>query len=134
MQKIILILYTQYWYSTTEVMLVCIVWQYGLWSFKTRDKKERFLPKNQHTQRKSLNFEYWCQKVPKFDFKVNFLCQKVLYRIWQRIKNFCLKINIPKENYWILRIGVMGRRQRVPTFHFQYGITGYGVSRQGIQN
>ena len=32
------------------------VWQYGLWSFQTGDTKlERFLPKNQHTQRKLLN-------------------------------------------------------------------------------
>ena len=32
------------------------VWQYGLWSFQTGGgggtKLERFLPKNQHTQRK----------------------------------------------------------------------------------
>ena len=36
------------------------LWQYGLWSFQMGDKKlERFLPKNQHTQRKSLNFENW---------------------------------------------------------------------------
>ena len=36
------------------------VWQYGLWSFQTGGTKlERFLPKNQHTQRKLLNFEYW---------------------------------------------------------------------------
>ena len=48
-------------------------------------KLERFLPKNQHTQRKLLNFENWVNgevsKVPKFDqnltFKVNFLCQKL---------------------------------------------------------
>ena len=32
----------------------------GLWSFQTADLKlERFLPKNQHTQRKLLNFEFW---------------------------------------------------------------------------
>ena len=31
-----------------------------LWSFQTRNTKlERFLPKNQHTQRKLLNFEFW---------------------------------------------------------------------------
>ena len=34
-------------------------------------KLERFLPKNQHTQRKLLNFENWVHgevsKVPKFD-------------------------------------------------------------------
>ena len=37
-----------------------MLWQYGLWSFQTRDTKlERFLPKNQHTKRKLLNFEFW---------------------------------------------------------------------------
>ena len=36
-------------------------------------KLERFLPKNQHTQRKLLNFENWVNGVkcivPKFDFQ-----------------------------------------------------------------
>ena len=36
----------------------CPIWQYGLWSFQTT-KLKRFLPKNQHTQRKLLNFENW---------------------------------------------------------------------------
>ena len=37
-----------------------ILWQYGLWRFQTGGTKlERFLPKNQHTQRKLLNFENW---------------------------------------------------------------------------
>ena len=41
-------------------MYVVNIWQYGLWSFQTGDTKlERFLPKNQHTQRKLLNFENW---------------------------------------------------------------------------
>ena len=36
------------------------LWQYGLWSFQTGGTKlERFLPKNQHNQRKLLNFENW---------------------------------------------------------------------------
>ena len=36
------------------------LWQYGLWSFQTGGTKlEIFLPKNQHTQRKLLNFEFW---------------------------------------------------------------------------
>ena len=36
------------------------IWQYRLWSFQTRGMKlERFLPKNQHTQRKLLNFDIW---------------------------------------------------------------------------
>jgi hypothetical protein len=47
-----------------------LLWQYGLWSFQTGGTKlERFLPKNQHTQKKSLNFENWVNgevsKVPK---------------------------------------------------------------------
>ena len=34
------------------------LWQYGLWSFQTGGTKlERFLSKNQHTQRKLLHFE-----------------------------------------------------------------------------
>ena len=38
----------------------CIIWQYWLWSFQTEDTiLDRFLPKNQHTQRKLLNFEFW---------------------------------------------------------------------------
>ena len=54
----------------------------GCGVFKQGGKKlERFLPKNQHTQRKLLNFENWVNgelsKVPKFDqnltFKANFL-------------------------------------------------------------
>ena len=48
-----------------EVVLTCakhqyIIWQYGLWSFQADGTKlERFLPKNEHTQRKLLNFKYW---------------------------------------------------------------------------
>jgi hypothetical protein len=43
-----------------ETKNVCVLWQYGLWSFQTEDTKlERVLPKNQHTQRKLLNFEFW---------------------------------------------------------------------------
>ena len=39
---------------------ICKLWQYGLWSFQTGvTKLERFLAKNQHTQRKLLNFEFW---------------------------------------------------------------------------
>ena len=41
-------------------LIGCGLWQYGLWSFQTGDiKLERFLPKNQHTQRKLLNFVFW---------------------------------------------------------------------------
>ena len=43
-----------------------VLWHYRLWSFKTRDTKlERFLHKNQHTQRKLLNFENWTNGEPQ---------------------------------------------------------------------
>ena len=36
------------------------LWQHGLWSFQAEGTKfKRFVPKNQHTQRKLLNFENW---------------------------------------------------------------------------
>ena len=47
------------------IRLICHVglltlWQYGLLSFQAGDTKlERFLAKNQHTERKLLNFENW---------------------------------------------------------------------------
>ena len=41
----------------------CILWQYGFWRFQAGcTKLERFLPKNQHTQRKLLNFENWVNR------------------------------------------------------------------------
>ena len=44
----------------STLVFVSLLWQYGLWSFQTEDKKlERFLPKNQHAQRILLNFEFW---------------------------------------------------------------------------
>ena len=55
------------WAGLAVLSCMYVVWQYGLGSFQTGDTKlERFLPKNQHTQRKLLNFENWvngeCQK------------------------------------------------------------------------
>ena len=42
------------------LLLTPSLWQYGLWSFQMGGTKlERFLPNNQHTQRKLLNFENW---------------------------------------------------------------------------
>jgi hypothetical protein len=38
----------------------CLLWQYGLSSFQAGyTNLKRFVPKNQHTQRKLLNFENW---------------------------------------------------------------------------
>ena len=63
-------------------------------------KLERFLPKNQHTQRKLLNFENWISgeisksaKSPNLlTFKVNFLCQKLSesFSIFFSLKNINL--------------------------------------------
>ena len=36
-----------------------------------------------------------------------------------KLKAICLTINRLKGNYWILRIGLMGRCQKVPKFDFQ---------------
>ena len=62
------------------------LWQYGLWSFQAGGTKlVRFLHKNEHTQRRLLNFENWVNgEVSKSEkspnllvFKVNFLYQKL---------------------------------------------------------
>jgi hypothetical protein len=54
-----------------------LVWQYGSWSFQTGcTKLERFLPKNQHPQRKLLNFENWISGASEVfknqSFKINY--------------------------------------------------------------
>ena len=80
---------------------VWVLWQYGLWSFQMGGTKlERFLPKNQHTQRKLLNFENWVNgevsksaKSPNLlTFKVNFLYQKLSesFSIFFSLKNINL--------------------------------------------
>ena len=47
-------------WNSLEFFLKSWLWQYGLWSFQVGGTKlERFLHKNQHTQRKLLNFEFW---------------------------------------------------------------------------
>ena len=41
-------------------IICCTLWQYRLWSFQAGGTKlERFLPKNQYTPWKLLNFENW---------------------------------------------------------------------------
>ena len=43
------------------------LWHYRLWSFKSRDTKLKiFLHKNQHTQRKLLNFANWTNGEPQY--------------------------------------------------------------------
>ena len=57
------------------------IWQYGLWSFQAGGTKlERFLPRNQHIQRKLLNFENWFSG--EFTrFLRNLHCSFVLHRV-----------------------------------------------------
>jgi hypothetical protein len=49
----------------------CELWHYRLWSFQGRGTKlERFLHKNQHAQRKLLNFENWTNGEPQYLAKI----------------------------------------------------------------
>ena len=59
-------------FETKRTTLVYyVLWHYWLWSFNTRDTKlERFLHKNQHTQRKLLNFENWTNGEPQWLEKI----------------------------------------------------------------
>ena len=63
-----------------SLMKNTVVWDVEFSSGST--KLERFLFKIQHSQKKLLNFENWCNgevtKTAKMSFKVNFLCQKSL--------------------------------------------------------
>ena len=49
-----------------------------MWSFQTGSTKVvRFLPKNQHSQMKSLNFEFWINGEPKIQqTKMLVTCQR----------------------------------------------------------
>ena len=54
------------WNWEKTLLPVSVVWQYGLWSFQMGYTiLERFLHKNQHTQRKLLNFESWTNGEPQ---------------------------------------------------------------------
>ena len=60
------------------------LWQYGLWSFQAGSTKlERFLPKNQHTQKKLLNFKNWVNgEVSKIEH--HFIIEKDSDNFWYR--------------------------------------------------
>ena len=73
------------------------LWQYGLWSFQTGDTKlERFLPKNQHTQRKLLNFEFWTNGEPQNLQKSK--CLKLIILMFQAKKLRHIQIVFDIEN------------------------------------
>ena len=82
-------------YNSTHML--CVLWHYGLWSFQTGGTKlERFLLKNQHTQKKLLNCENWVNrevsKVPEFDFQSKFSISKIIriFLIFFPLKNINL--------------------------------------------
>jgi hypothetical protein len=62
-----------------------------------------------------MSFKWLTGKVWKIFIHGNTGC-RVFKQGIQNWKDFCLKINIPKGNYWILRIG---RCQKVPKSDFQ---------------
>ena len=48
------------WTGREVLQWLCLLWQYGLWSFQAGGTKlESCLHKNQHTQKKLLNLEFW---------------------------------------------------------------------------
>merc|ERR1712086_351841 len=54
-----------------DKIYLCAIWHYRLWSFQGRGTKlERFLHKNQHAQRKLLNFENWTSGEPQYLAKI----------------------------------------------------------------
>ena len=76
----------------------CTMWQYGLWSFQTGiTKLERLLPKNQHTQRKLLNFENWCSEEVSKSAK-----------IWLSKSIFYVKNHLNLSNFFLLKNNNLG--------------------------
>ena len=77
-----------------------MLWQYGLWSFQTGGENlERFLHKNQHTQKKLLNFEFWINgEVSKIGH--HFLVKKIklIYQKMSIIKDVLLSWYSSMEN------------------------------------
>ena len=78
-----------------------ILWQYRLWSLQAGGTKlERFLHKNQHTQRKLLNFENWISGGPQKLAKIrvckvdyfNFSCKNIEELVWIRCKGNFLQL------------------------------------------
>ena len=83
-----------WWVRDLGIFLLCSLWQYGLWSFQTGDTKlDRFLPKNQHTQKKIIEFLNlgYCKidviknvNNKKCDPKLIFFNEKVSINFWHR--------------------------------------------------
>ena len=82
------------------------LWLYGLSSFQAGGtKSERFFPKNQHTQRKWLNFDNWINgkvsksaKIEEYEFRSTFLSLKFFDNIdFLKIHKFPLSMLIGRQ-------------------------------------
>ena len=86
-----------------SIQYVSRILQYRLWSFKSRDTKlERFLPKNQHTQIKLLDFENWCNGKVSKSAKI-WLSKSIFYikNHWNLSQFFKLKnTNFVFDIFW----------------------------------
>ena len=86
-----------------SIQYVSRILQYRLWSFKSRDTKlERFLPKNQHTQIKLLDFENWCKGKVSKSAKI-WLSKSIFYikNHWNLSQFFKLKnTNFVFDIFW----------------------------------
>ena len=85
-------------FTSTLILSMYVLWQYGLWSFQTGViKLERFLPKNQHTQ--TLIFaSYWGSPLVQFSKFQNFLSvcwflgqslSNSMYPVWKLHNPYC---------------------------------------------
>ena len=93
----------QLWVYSKICTVLCWLRQYGLWNFQTGGTKlGRFLPKNQHAERKFLIFENWTngqpQKLAKFRvFKVDYFFS-------------CKKIEKDSDNFWQRKLTLKVKR------------------------
>ena len=83
---------------------IYLLWQYGLWSFQTGGTKlERFLSKNQHTQRKILNFENWVNGEVSKSTKI-WLSKSIFYvKTHQNLSQFFLNTDLG-ANFFLIDI------------------------------
>ena len=81
------------------------IWENGLWSFQTGGTKlERFLPKNQHTQRKLLNFENWVNGEMSKSAKIWFSRSIFYVKNYPNFSQFFTLKNINLEAHFLLLI------------------------------
>ena len=111
----------------------------GCWLFKRGVQNWKYFCIKIDRKKKLLNFENWCNgEVSKSaliwlsksmfydenhqNLSHFFFHWRILIQNW---KDFCPKINISKGNYWILRIGVMGRCKKCFNLTFKVNFLFY---------